>query len=72
MLLIGVSNFVLRKEQGAIPIFGLGTILSFATVAILAYSGWLGGELSYRHGVGVMARGADSLPDDPTPVRQGL
>ncbi len=70
--LLGAVNLMLRSGQGATPIFGIGIILSFATVAILGVSGWLGGELSYRHGVGVMARGADSLPDDEPAVRQGL
>ena len=31
----------------------LGLYLSIAAVLILAYSGWLGGELVYRHRVGV-------------------
>ncbi len=71
-LLLGAINLILRGGQGATPIFGIGIMLSFATVAILGYSGWLGGELAYRHGVGVMAKGADTLPDDPPTMRQGL
>jgi uncharacterized membrane protein len=35
---------------------GTGVILSAVTVGILGVTGWLGGELSYRHGVGVVAR----------------
>lgn len=71
-LLLGGVNLWLRLGQGATPIGGTGIMLSFATVAALAYSGWLGGELSYRHGVGVMAKGADTLPDDPPRMRQSL
>lgn len=41
---------------------GLG--LSLATVALLGVTAWLGGELSYRHGVGVIA------PDSPTATRE--
>jgi uncharacterized membrane protein len=71
-LLLGLINLLLRGGQGATPIFGIGIILSFATVAVLGVSGWLGGELSYRHGVGVMAQGADALPDDRPAVRPRL
>ena len=53
-------NFVVRLTGGSESISGLGVWLSLASVAILAYSGWLGGELVYRHRVGV--RG----PDDDT------
>ena len=34
---------------------GLDIGLSLATVALLGVTAWLGGELSYRHGVGVIA-----------------
>jgi uncharacterized membrane protein len=32
------------------------------TVIILAFTGWLGGELVYRHGVGVMRRKSEPPP----------
>jgi uncharacterized membrane protein len=63
-LLLGVVNLWMRSDQASTPILGTGFLLSLATVAVLAYSGWLGGELSYRHGVGVMPRGADDLAED--------
>lgn len=47
-------NLVVRlTSDGGDPIGGLGIWLSLASVLILAYSGWLGGELVYRHRVGV-------------------
>jgi uncharacterized membrane protein len=38
--------------------------LSLATVALLGVTAWLGGELSYRHGVGVIA------DDSPTATEE--
>jgi uncharacterized membrane protein len=38
-------------------------ILSVAAVALLAVSGWLGGELVYVHGVGVQAPRGEQRPE---------
>lgn len=46
-------NLVARLSGGTDQIGAIGVWLSLASVLILAYSGWLGGELVYRHGVGV-------------------
>lgn len=46
-------NLVARLTGGTDQIGALGIWLSLASVLILAYSGWLGGELVYRHRVGV-------------------
>ncbi|GAA4013898.1 DUF2231 domain-containing protein [Sphingomonas swuensis] len=46
-------NLVVRLTSDSDQIGGLGVWLSLASVVILAYSGWLGGELVYRHRVGV-------------------
>ena len=46
-------NLYLRTGDNALPIAGLGVILSGVVVAILLVTGWLGGELVFRHGVGV-------------------
>ena len=54
-LLVAIVNFFLRGgpdwADGVLP-FGL--ILSLVTVGILAFTGWLGVELVYRHGVAVI------------------
>ena len=38
--------------------------LSLATVAILGFTAWLGGELSYRHGIGTIAADSPTATDD--------
>ena len=40
--------------------------LSLATVALLGVTAWLGGELSYRHGVGVVADDSPTASQDLT------
>jgi len=52
------ANFVLRwRRPGIWPAYALSLIGFLA----LIYSGWLGGELVFRHGVGVLAAGS-ALP----------
>lgn len=46
-------NLVIRLTSETDQIGNLGVWLSLASVVILTYSGWLGGELVYRHRVGV-------------------
>jgi uncharacterized membrane protein len=43
---------------------GVDLGLSLATVALLGATAWIGGELSYRHKVGVIA------DDSPTPAQE--
>ena len=51
-VVVAAVNFVLRigGEADAVPTTGL--LLSGITVLILLFSGWRGGDLIYRHGVG--------------------
>ena len=52
-------NFQFDPAQGAeAAVLPWGLTLSTAVVAILVFTGWKGGELVYRHGVGVQS-GAD-------------
>jgi uncharacterized membrane protein len=46
-------NLFIRLNDGREGVPDLGLYLSIAAVLILGYSGWLGGELVYRHRVGV-------------------
>lgn len=46
-------NLAVRLTGGNEQVSSLGIWLSAISVAVLAYSGWLGGELVYRHGIGV-------------------
>jgi uncharacterized membrane protein len=56
-VLIEAANLFLRLDN---PDFigSTGVYLSGLVVLILLYSGWKGGELVYRHGVGVLDRDA--------------
>jgi uncharacterized membrane protein len=51
-VVLEIINFFVRlHNDGAIR--GLGIILSIIVVLILLYSGWKGGDLVFRHGIGV-------------------
>ncbi len=52
MLLALVNSFV-HAADGWTGVVPWGLILSAATVLLLLVTGWLGGSLVYRHGVGV-------------------
>ena len=53
LVVLEAANFLLRFGNPAfIP--STGVYLSGIAVLILLYSGWKGGELVYRHGVGVL------------------
>ena len=59
-LLLAIVNFFLRGgENWTVGVLPFGLMLSLVTVGILAFTGWLGGELVYRHGVAVVA---DKVP----------
>ena len=51
-VVLEVVNFVLRLKD-PVSIGTTGVYLSAVVVLILLYSGWKGGDLVYRHGVGV-------------------
>lgn len=51
-VVLEIINLFLRLRSDA-PIPKVGIILSAIVVLILLYSGWKGGELVFRHGIGV-------------------
>ena len=51
-VVVAVVNFLLRLGGVGDAVLPTGIILSGVTVAILLFSGWRGGDLVYRHGVG--------------------
>jgi len=51
-VVLEVVNFVLRLKNPD-SIASTGVYLSLVVVLILLYSGWKGGDLVYKHGVGV-------------------
>ncbi|MBC7171996.1 MAG: DUF2231 domain-containing protein [Polyangiaceae bacterium] len=52
-----VANVVLRAPDRSADVVPTGTLLSIVTLGLLLVSGWYGGELAYRHRVGVTATG---------------
>ena len=51
-VILELVNLVLRLHTND-PIPRVGIVLSAIVVLILIYSGWKGGDLVYRHGIGV-------------------
>ena len=51
-VVLEIVNFFVRLHTDA-PIGGIGIVLSVIVVLILLYSGWKGGDLVFRHGIGV-------------------
>jgi uncharacterized membrane protein len=51
-VVLEIINFFVRLHSDS-AIRGIGIVLSVIVVLILAYSGWKGGDLVYRHGIGV-------------------
>jgi uncharacterized membrane protein len=53
-MVLATINLSLRWSDPAAGAQGWGLGLSLVTVALLGVTGWLGGELSYRHRVGAI------------------
>jgi len=51
-MLLSLLNAFVHSRDGWTAVVPQGIILSGVVVLILAFSGWLGGSLVYRHGVG--------------------
>jgi uncharacterized membrane protein len=52
-VVLEIVNFVLRLNNDD-AIRSVGIYISAIVVLILVYSGWKGGELVFKHGIGVM------------------
>ena len=63
-LMLVFVNYRVRLQDGLEPIVPYGLLLSTATMVLILAGGWFGGEMSYRHGVGV-SRGVGSSSDTP-------
>lgn len=59
VVLIEAVNLFLRLGDDGVS--GSGIILSAVAAVILAFTGWKGGELVFRHGVGVHSRGRSTI-----------
>jgi uncharacterized membrane protein len=53
-LALSLVNWLLRVDEPAAAILPWGLVLSVVVAGILGVTGWAGGELSYRHRIGVM------------------
>ena len=53
-LVLSLINWVMRLGDPAAPIFPVGITLSIIVATLLGISGWFGGELTFRHKVGVI------------------
>ena len=60
---LAVINAWLRWDDPVAGAQGIGLWLSLAQAALLFFSGWLGGELAYRYGIG-------AIRDDSPEVEQ--
>ena len=68
-LVLAMINVGIRWTDHVGPADSAGLALSVVVVLILLVTGWLGGELSYRHGVGV-SETVGQVP--PSTARDGL
>ena len=52
-VILSIVNFIVHSRDGAAAVVPLGISLSAIVVLLLLFNGWMGGELVFRHGVGV-------------------
>ena len=70
VLVLTFMNFWFRQGNPELPILPQGLIISTIIVILLMITGWLGGEMVFRHGVGVaptVGRGDEMKDPDFTP-----
>ena len=53
-MVLSLINLLLRQGNAAEPIVFTGLGLSIVVASLLSVSGWFGGELSFRHKIGVI------------------
>ena len=53
-VLVSLFSFYWRYRYGAVGVLPTGLILSLIIFAIIGFTGWLGGELVFRHRVAVL------------------
>lgn len=54
VLLLTLINFALRRGDAQDAIVPVGLIISLVVATLLSIGGWYGGELSFRHKIGVI------------------
>ncbi len=68
VLLVALGNLALRLPSPAAAILPWGLILSALTAGLLGVTGWYGGELAYRHMIGVTGHGVGQHREPPAAV----
>ena len=53
---LAAASYRVRSEDPERAVVPTGLALSAAIAGLLLVTGWLGGELSYRHGIGMVTR----------------
>ncbi|MCR5876815.1 DUF2231 domain-containing protein [Phenylobacterium sp. J426] len=71
LVTLAAINLFLRWRDPEAAVAPFGVLLSAICVGLLAITGWLGGEMVYRHGVGVSkavghTKGSDAAHDAAT------
>lgn len=56
---LSVINLLVHMRDGSAAVLPEGIILSTVVAVLLLFNGWMGGELVFRHGVGVHDRHGD-------------
>jgi uncharacterized membrane protein len=67
-LLLSLWNLLHRLGDPAAGVVPGGLVLSLVVVAILLVTGWLGGELAYRHRIGMIGDAEGRQPADAPTV----
>jgi len=52
-VVLSVVNFLVHMRDGAAAVLPTGIVLSGTVVLLLLFNGWIGGEMVFRHRVGV-------------------
>jgi uncharacterized membrane protein len=71
-LVVFCISFYLRTSAGRRLVggsFNIPILLSLVGVLLMGVAGWLGGELVYKHQIGVQQESRDVIPDEHYPRR---
>lgn len=62
VLLLSIVNLWMRQGDPAAAIVPWGLGLSLVIASLLGVTGWFGGELTFRHKIGVIGAGSENSP----------
>ncbi|WP_026073012.1 DUF2231 domain-containing protein [Nodosilinea nodulosa] len=62
VLVLTIGNFAIRLASPEFSILPTGLVLSWVVATLLLASGWYGGELMFRHKVGIVGSGETHAP----------